>query len=307
LRNFSGLAPSKDVNQPTGGFMGHVAPFLLLLILCACQGKESAQSLNSSDLDLYANSIEAGLTGVGGASDDVSNEPMVAEARQSFWSNLLISEALAGCSRNLTNDGSGNCVRDVNCDYGAYLWSGNVTMSFSNGSVCSLTGSGDSFTRLVDFARTGARGILQTTSNDRVAWTDETIGGGMTISQVDATGNLELEVLGQHKILTRNGRSIFDVSFKTSTPLLLNKLARNGRVISEGSLVIQHNRVHVTAEHSVNDLAFSSDCCYPVSGGITSTFSGNLNGSGSVSFHGCGNFTVTLNGQEKSYSMANCE
>lgn len=288
--------------------MRHFALSLTLLTLAACQPKEEAVSASTTATDQYADTVEAGITGAGGAADDASNESVVASSQQSFWGRVLVPEAMAACARTLTNNGGGNCTRNVNCDFGAYLWSGNVQLSFNNGAACSLSGAGDFYTRSVDFARTGPRGTLQTTSNNRTAWDGSVIGGGMQISQVDGLGNLEVDVLGQHKILTRTGgRTVFDVSFSTSAPLAMNQLARNGRVISGGTMVVHHNRARFTAEHTMQNLSFTSGCCYPTSGTITSTFSGSIAGSGSVTFNSCGNYTATLNGVSKTYSLANCE
>lgn len=282
---------------------------LTLLSLAACQPKESStSSISTTSLDQYADTLEAAVTGASGAVDDASNETVIAQSTQSFWGRMLLSDAMAACSRALTNTGGGNCTRDVNCDNGVYLWSGNVQLSFANGASCSLTGSGDSFNRLVNFTRTGPRGTLQTTSSNRVAWDGSTIGGGIGITQTDAMGSIEVDILGQHKILTRTGgRTVFDVSFSTSSPLQMNQLARSGRVISSGTMVIHHNRAEFTAEHTISSLSYSSGCCYPTSGSVSSTFSGRINGTGSISFNGCGSFVATLNGQSKSFSLANCE
>ena len=54
----------------------------------------------------------------------------------------------------------------------------------------------------------------------------------------------------------------------------MNQLARNGRTVSSGVIEIFHNRALYKAEHSISNLSFSSNCCYPTSGSISSTFTG---------------------------------
>jgi hypothetical protein len=191
---------------------------------------------------------------------------------------------------------------------GAYVWSGTVQLSFSNGSTCSIGGNGESFTRSVNFTRTGPRGTLQTTSGARTTWDNESVGGGTKITQIGA-GDFYVEILGQHNILTRNnGNTVFDVSIETPTPLPMNQLARNGRQISNGTVRIYHNFAEFTAEHTFTNLTYSSGCCYPTGGTLSSTLTGSRTGSGSVEFSStCGQMSATLNGVTKSFTAANCE
>lgn len=285
--------------------MRSIILILTALSLVACQPKEES-AVDTLALDQIADSIEGGITGTSGALDDASGDSMVSQ--RSFIQNLLLPEAYAACTRTLTNNGGGNCSRNVNCDFGAYLWSGTVSLNFANGATCSLTGAGDSFTRTPEFGRTGPRGTIQTTSQSRQTWDGNTIGGGMTISQVDGAGNLSLDIDGIHKILTRTGgRTVFDMSVSTISPLQMNQLSRNGRNISSGVLSVHHNRARFTAEHNFQSVSYSNNCCYPISGSISTALTGSLNGSATVSFNGCGNISVSFQGMSKSYTLANCE
>ncbi len=285
---------------------------VLLLSLIGCKKQATTSSVSTDNIDNFADTIEASMNSVSGATDDANNESVVAQTSPNFIEKLLdqtfISSAYAAaCTRSLSN-ASGICTRNVNCEAGAYVWSGTAQLTFSNGSTCALGAMGETFTRTVNFTRSGPRGSLQTTSASRTPYTGPAIGGGIEVTKADNGTAVDVDILGQHKILTRtNGAVLFDMSFTTPTPLQLNKLARNGRIISSGVLDVYHNRAQFTAEHTISNLTFSSACCYPVSGSISTTFSGTLSGSGSVTFNSCGNFTATYKGQSKSYSMANCE
>lgn len=289
---------------------------ILLLGLISCKKEDNKNVTLSTDaIDGYADTIETGLNAISGATDDASNESVIAQVKPSLFERLIeqafLSNAYAAtCSRNLSGPSSGVCTRNVNCDYGPYLWSGSVQLSYSNGSTCSLGSVGESYTRTVNFTRSGPRGSLLTTSATRNTYTGSSLGGGIVVTKADNAGSVDLEILGQHKILTRtNGSTIFDISLSTQTgsSLQMNQLGRNGRTVSSGVIEIFHNRALYKAERSISNLSFSSNCCYPTSGSISSTFTGSLSGSGTITFNSCGNFTATLNGQTKSYSMANCE
>jgi hypothetical protein len=282
--------------------------FVSLFFLVSCQAQKESSLTSSSELQDYMDTIEAGVNGVSGAADDATHASVVAESQHRFWSSLFISEAIAACDRSLVHHGGGSCSRNVNCDYGSYLWSGTVELNFANQTACGLNGAGDSFTRAVNFARTGPRGTLQTTSQLRTTWDGMDIGGGISVTQIDGNGNLEVEIFGQHKILTRTGgETIFDITLSSSTPLSMNKLSRNGRHISSGVIEIRHNRAQFTVEHSLQGLTYNSSCCYPTGGSIISHFTGARSGIGTVTFSGCGSVTATINGQSKNFSLAHCE
>lgn len=284
---------------------------VILLAFVGCKSSKSSSNVSTTNIDNFADTVEVSLLSVAGVTDDASNESVVAQSSPGILENILnhalINTAYAAtCSRTLSN-ASGVCTRNVNCEVGAYVWSGTAILTFSNGTNCSLGATSEYFTRTVDFTRSGPRGSLQTTSSNRTAYDGTSIGGGIRVTSDGGTA-VDVDILGQHKILTRTGgTTVFDMSFTTPTALQLNQLARNGRVISSGDLEVHHNRAQFTALHTVSNLTYSSSCCYPVSGSMTSTFSGSISGTGSVTFTSCGNFTATYNGQSKAYSMTNCE
>ncbi len=287
---------------------------LVLMIMTSCKKSNSpaTTSVSTTNIDNYADTIETSVNGLSGALDDANNETIVAVNKPNIFEMLLektlLSNAYAAtCSRALSNS-SGVCTRNVNCESGAYVWSGVAQLTFSNGTNCSLGAIGETYTRTVDFTRSGPRGSLQTTSASRAPYAGANIGGGIEVTKADNGTAVDINILGQHKILTRsNGTRLFDISTKTLSDLRLNQIARNGRVVQSGAIEVLHNLAQFTANHTITNLTYSSACCYPVSGSISTTLSGSLSGNGSVTFNGCGNFTATLNGQTKSYSLSNCE
>lgn len=277
----------------------------LVLVITGCKKKETSNS--STSTDPVAESIESALNSVSGASDDASNESVIASVKNKWnISELLFPSAwAASCSRSLQNSGGGLCVRNVNCEVGPYNWSGSVQLDFANGSTCSFSGVGDYFVREVEFTRSGPRGSLFTTSNSRTNYEGNSISGGIRIEKT--LGGFEMDILGQSKVLTSNRiGTVFDVSVVTPVPLEMNQLARNGRRISSGTLDIYHNRAQFKASHTFNNVEWSANCCYPTSGSISVTLSGSRTASGTVTFNGCGNVTTTFE-NTKSFELSNCE
>ncbi len=277
--------------------------FSMLLLSVACSKQNHDSSSTSSDP--LADSIQSAVNGVSGASDDASNEPVV--AAQGFNPlKLLINDAYAGaCSRILQNQGGGNCVRDVNCEVGQFNWTGTVELSYANGSSCSFSGIGDYFIRTVNFTRSAPRGNVETSSDNFANYEGTTIGGGTRVEKT-ATG-YQVDMLGQRKVLTSTNKGVlFDVSISSSSPLVLNKLARSGRIISSGTLDVYHNRAKFKASHVFNNLTWSANCCYPTSGSMTITLSGSRTESGTVNFNGCGNVTSDF-ATTRSFTLAHCE
>ena len=286
-------------------------------ILVAACGKKSGNEVDSSVSD----TVEAGITALSGLGDDGSNSAVAADNSRTFMDRLLdetfaerTAQATLGCTRTLSGS-AGTCTRDVNCTFGAYSWSGDVALTFSNGSSClnpGISNAGDSVTRIADFLRSGPRGSLKTISSTSAGHTDylgDVIGGGTTATRT-AGGGLSVAVNGVSKVLaSASGSSLFDISLKTSSPVSMNHLARNGRVVTDGSLQIIHNLAKYTATHTYKNVVWSNnDCCYPTSGEIDIAFDGSVTGSATVTFNGCGSGLIQNDkGSQLSFSLANCE
>lgn len=281
--------------------MKYVILSLFVFTTIACQEKGSKSSAST---DPIAESIESAVNAVSGASDDAANEAVVASYSSPLIELLLPSAHAAACSRNLSGV-AGVCTRNVNCEVGPYVWSGTATLTFANGASCSFSGIGDMFVREVNFTRTGPRGNLLTTSAFRTNYLGQSIGGGI---EVEKTGTgYELDILGQSKVLTSNKNgTVFDVSVETPVKLVMNKLIRNGRIVSSGTLNVHHNKKGFTASHTFNNLEWNAACCYPVSGSLNVALSGSRTESGTITFNGCGNVTTTF-ATTRSITLANCE
>lgn len=274
---------------------------LLLLTLLACKGENEGDLSNQ---EVLADSIESGINSISGVTDDAAGSDMYAsiKTKKSALEKVLqelnpIPHAFAAnCSRNLSGS-NGVCSRDVDCSVGAFQWSGSVELVFSNGSSCSLNSAGESFTREVDFTRSGRRGEVKTTGESKVT------------KNADNTYSINIISKNKKILRRRDGKTIMDVNVSTTEDLVVNQLARSGRQIQSGALEITHNLAGVIVNKSFNNLDWSdSSCCYPTGGSIAGTFTGNREGSFSVNFTGtCGELEAELNGEGFDFSLDNCE
>jgi len=281
----------------------------VMLLISSCKFKKSEdQSFGSlaTPSDPVQESIEGSLNAISGTADDASSESIIAKENFSI-DHLFIAKAhAASCSRALINQGGGICKREVLCQFGAFSWSGSVTLAFSNGQNCTLGAEGESFNRQVNFTRSGRRGNLTTSSNNQENYLGQSIGGGSTVTKVN--GGLELEIIGQSKVLKKNnGQKVFDISIETTMPIVTNQLMRNGRTISSGTVQVYHNLAKFTAAHSLENLTWSSNCCYPVSGKVFSTLSGSRNETLEIEFKSCGVAQVTSSNGVKNIELEYCE
>ncbi|HUP57224.1 MAG TPA: hypothetical protein VM598_07205 [Bdellovibrionota bacterium] len=289
---------------------------LTVIALSAC-GKKGSDRFAQETAPAISDMVESSLNTIGGAGDDASNETVSATSTRSKLETMLAEAFLpkdawaASCTRTLSGS-AGTCTRDVNCEWGPYTWGGQVALTFSNGTSClnpSIANPGDYFTRTANFSIAGPRGSIATISSAHENYLGETISGGSKVTR-QGDGSLAVDVLGVSKVLKLTGQTdpLMDVSFKTAQPLTMNQLRRNGRVVTGGSLVIQHNRARYSATHTYSAITWGeAGCCYPTSGTIDIAFSEGAEGSAQVVFNGCGSFSVTSGENSASFSLANCE
>jgi hypothetical protein len=184
------------------------------------------------------------------------------------------------------------------CTIGAATLDGSVTLTFSRTALCAVITAGDSVTRTADINLTGPYGgTLAVTSP----------GGGQTLTRT-ATG-FEYSVAGMERVLTGpGGRTLFDVSTRTSSPIVITGSSRADLTLVSGSLEVSHNLAHYKVTLTPDNLRWSGNCTCAVSGTLTGTVSGGkLDGkSASVTITACGEADVTLNGQTESVTLDRC-
>lgn len=291
-----------------------VAGVAALAAGCAKEDSSSSDTTVSTTESL----AEAVTQAVAGESDAQSGSSFaqLRTEKTDKWSNLaaLLSPRAeaASCARAVAQ----SCVSGVRsisqtrCDIsGSNLTiSGDVTLTYSQ-SACTMASDADTVTRTYDYTVNGPRGgsIRNFSSNRTNAMLGATIGGGGRLTKTSA--GFDLDILGKHKVGTSaRGRTLFDVSIKTASPVAITGgLARSGRVLNGGQIDVYHNVAGVKASFVPTNVQYSNTCCHPISGSWAVTYTGNLTGSATLTFSGCGNATLTQGGSTEPVTLSYCE
>lgn len=120
-----------------------------------------------------------------------------------------------------------------------------------------------------------------------------------------------ITVNGSHLTGSYNGLTFWNHTVTTGTPLSLT-VTSSTKTITSGTLVVQHNLLQTTSTSTFSNVVYSkADCCFPVSGTITTTYSGgSLNGkTETLTFDGssCGIGTVTkTDGSTATLQLIHC-
>lgn len=290
--------------------MGLILPLVLVHVSCAKKGDTTEASA-----DAVAYTAEMAVTTVGGAFDDASGGTFTSELTSS---GLGIQTACARPTASACT-GSGPYTQTATyagCSIGSSLYTltGTAVIAYTN-ATCNTnfaTTAGATATRVVSLVRTGpAGGQLTTVTEAHSAYDGTSIGAGQVLAMGSPANSATLAIAGVHKTFTIGGKTIFDHSIMTTTPITANStLSRAGRSISAGAVAIYHNLAKYTATYTVSSpLVWTSGCCYPTSGTVTAAFTGSLSGTGSVTFSStCGTATITRsNGDTQNFTMSYCE
>jgi hypothetical protein len=184
------------------------------------------------------------------------------------------------------------------CTFGAATVDGSVTLTFTDGAACTLSSAGESVNRTADFTVTGPYGGTLTVTSP---------GGGQTLTRT--SDGFTFAVPGMERVLTgAGGRTLFDISTATSTPLTITGSSRADFVIVSGTLVVTHNLAHYAVSLTANDLAWTPTCNCASSGTLTGmvTSGADTGKTASVAITGCGTADVTIDGETDSVTMDPC-
>jgi hypothetical protein len=214
--------------------------------------------------------------------------------------SLLPSASAATCGdTSFTACTAGTRTRSFNdCSIGLATLNGTATLAFSKNPLCVVAAAMDSVTRTADFTLTGLYGGTLTVTSP---------GGGQTLTRT-ATG-FDYAVGGLERVLKGPaGRTLFDVTTTTTTPLAITGTSRADRVIVSGALAITHHLAGYTVTLAPDHLAWSPTCTCAISGSLTGTISGGAHDgkSATVTLTGCGEASITFAGQTDSVTLDRC-
>jgi len=120
-----------------------------------------------------------------------------------------------------------------------------------------------------------------------------------------------ITINGSHLTATTNGSTSWNHTVTTGTPLSMT-VSGSTKTVSSGTVVVQHNLMKTTSTTTFSNVVYSkSNCCFPVSGTMTTTYSGgSLDGkTETLVFDGssCGQGTLTkTDGSTESLTLIHC-
>lgn len=227
-----------------------------------------------------------------------------AELRAPWWRRALdgvspTAEAAACWPSTFSACTGGTRTRTFDsCTLGIATLDGAVTLSFTRNALCIVATAGDAVTRNADFTLTGPFGGTLAVSSAN---------GGQTLTKT-ATG-FEYTVQGMKRVLTGpGGHTLFDVSTRTTSPIVITGSSRADLVIVSGTLEVSHNLAGYKVSLTPQNLAWSSNCNCAVSGSLTGTIAGGrLDGkSATVALTGCGQADLTIDGDSQNVILDRC-
>jgi hypothetical protein len=187
----------------------------------------------------------------------------------------------------------------ADCTLGVATLDGSVTLTFTRTAACALVSDADAVTRTADLTLTGPYGgTLEITSP----------GGGQTLTRT--SNGFTFAVAGMRRVLTgAGGHTLWDVSTRTTAPLVITGSSRSDLVIASGTLEVSHNVGGYKVSLTPSNLTWTSSCNCAVSGSLTGTISGGgrLDGkSATIELTGCGEADVTIGTDTNSITLDRC-
>lgn len=288
--------------------------------MVSCVGNSSV----NYDIDL-SSVTEVGVTVVSSIADDASTGDVgVSSVDVASFEDEI---GTVGVDEFTCEDGWSSCVHGVrtrvtDCVNPAVNYTKDVSLSFfgPTGAVdTSCTGLGTTGNYVT---KSGTEKLIIPINGDYTSTSDAqnnynnvSIGGGAEITK-RADGSVLITINGINKNHTdRNDALVWTHSVHTdpSSPLVLNQLARNGRSISSGTVIVDHNESKFTATLVFNNVTYTTstsstgNCCYPVSGTLSVTLSGSRTGTGTLTFsQTCGTATYSGDISGETLMMISC-
>lgn len=198
-------------------------------------------------------------------------------------------------------------------------YEGTVTLDFSDSTACTTNDQGENVTRTLTLTRTLQYSDFPRFNGTTLASTTEShsdyrmvaIGSGTRWTRVASSPDqFEMEILGVHKVLTNSkGREVYDISLRTTSAITVSGDIATQPILSGGTLELIHNTGQFVATIVPSNLNYASpECCHPTSGSLSVSFSGKVEGTGTVTFQNtCGRATLNRNGVETPFAIHGCE
>ncbi len=294
-----------------------------ILSLSGCKKNDEATS------DTISNVLETAMSEAGGASSS-------AEGASSPLANSLASplvgldfvdpqdggrHSIAACTfSGVRSACSGSVITATwsGCTIGTITMSGGWTETFNSATACTNFSGGGGLANNSDWIQRTTSSSVATFASGATLTLDSSGGtaydgttmnaNGVKITRNSATARTVL-VDSVHRVLRGPlGRKWFD-HYLSGTVTVSGTRAGGDRVIS-GSLTVYHQLIQYTAANTFNNVTWgSSSCCYPTSGNISATLTGNVTGTATLAFSStCGSATFTdTAGASSTVTLTQCQ
>ena len=302
--------------------------FIALTLACALSCKKNEDSEESVS-DATSNAVQVSVSeagsqasasegGAAGFIPELAQEVVYldpADKGVQTQAACNYSTVRSSCSSNSTTVTWNSCT----VASGAVTMTGGWTETFSGTGASSCTvpvASGGTVTRTssssVMTINTGALAGATITTNTTAHSTWDNVSIPSTgISVSNSSGTRTVTINGVHRVMRGpRGRMWFDHSLKTTTDLTVTgDRASGNRAITAGVLKVYHNLLQYNATNTFNNVTWgSSSCCYPTSGNISTSFSGSVTGTTTLTFTTtCGSATfVDTSGSSSTVALTQC-
>lgn len=226
------------------------------------------------------------------------------EMNESLIAKLILPDAnavtcsgagFAACNR------SGVVTRSfAGCTVGSAVFSGDVTLTWSNGGTCGLTAAAQSITRVPNFTVTGRRGATLTvtktgTIGQRITWA----------SGAGASKVFDFKNDGISRVFTIGATTLFNQTTATSGDITVTGTSRTSRVMSGGSLNVTNNLTSVVCNYIPTGVTWAGTTCNcPTSGSWSGTCSNGK--STTLNITGCGTASYTEGADTQAVTFDRC-
>jgi len=277
---------------------------LALVSFALSLGCQRANPLEPDDVSITA-AAEAAVVSLGGIFDEVGTGNF--EGRRSRVACDGRAAEVTQCPNHKKTRVYSGCTLGTS----RHTLSGVVYLEYTDGATCALGSDGDSVVRTANLVRTAANTTTyQISSSLHSTYDGVELGEGARITKTSAGHNLDL--LGHRRMKVSNSeKTVYDISIATTpgSPLILTGgMTRPSRKITDGSFKLYHNTGLYSMTFTPSAVTYANDCCYPVSGSFAITYAGTINGTGTLTFTGCGAGTITrTNLENAAFQFTTCE
>lgn len=282
-----------------------------LVVISGCaKSEESSEAVSDST----SNVTESAASAIGSIATDTESDSV----------GLMSIGPLATCSLATARSSCAGASSDtitVNWN-GCTILAGKITLTggwtntYNSAGTCTTAQSaalpsGGSVTRTTDSYvvtfRLGAYLTTDTTAHS--AWDGSSIPATGVVT-TNSSGTRTVVINGLHRVLRGpRGTKWFDHSITSSGMTITGTRAAGTRTVS-GSMTLYHNLARYTATSTFNSVQWgSSSCCYPTSGSISTTLTGAVSGTTTLTYSStCGTATfVDTSGSLSSLELSYCQ